>query len=668
MDKSPIIQSLAEPAPPQPKQPFPQPKPRLRLKKFWLAVAFGLLILLTLLTSLGLYYYYDVPQIRPSLYAFASDREGNGDIFIMEANKQLRNLTQNPSADWNPIWSPDGKMVAFTSHRSGNSDIWRVSADGRTPPRNLTHHPAWDYSPTWSPSGQTLAFVSERDGDAEIFVQNIIGNTALQLTFNDTVDHLPTWSPDGKYIAFSAVRDGLERIHRIRFDGTDEQIITPQIQGTSPAWSLDSNRLAFIGWKNEEQIAIYILGTGENNLTQLYQSNGWIGSLHWSADGQWLTFTSWQSGNHEVYALPSTGCLPRRLTTNIAWDDFLVMNPIAHFTMTLEENAAQPLPTRKTASNSDVAKGISLADLSKAYLINDLGFTWGKGFVNWATVEPERGKFRWVDADNIVKALGDQKIKILMRVHGTPNWARPSGKIESYPPDDLTHFGEFMSALATRYQGQVAAYEIWNEPNLTYEWGNQSPNPTAYTAMLQTAYVAIKQADPAALVIGGGLATTGQGSPTAYGDLAFLQGMYEAGAKGYFDAFGSHAYTFGNSPDIIDPNGLSLSRVAEQHQIMQANGDGDTPIWITETGNAIKTHWDLGIHNVGGVTEEQQAETIAQIYQTVPHKWPFVKAIFLFNLDFSTVSWYPANEQMRWYAILNPDRTPRPAYIKLGRD
>ena len=45
--------------------------------------------------------------------------------------------------------------------------------------------------------------------------------------------------------------------------------------------------------------------------------------------------------------------------------------------------------------------------------------------------------------------------------------------------------------------------------------------------------------------------------------------------------------------------------------------------------------------------------------------WPFVEAIFLFNLDFSTVPWYTASEPMRWYAILNPDRTPRPAYITL---
>jgi hypothetical protein len=183
--------------------------------------------------------------------------------------------------------------------------------------------------------------------------------------------------------------------------------------------------------------------------------------------------------------------------------------------------------------------------------------------------------------------------------------------------------------------------------------------------MLKAAYTAVKKADPAALVISGGLATTGDGSLAAYGDLAFLQGMYDAGAKGYFDAFGSHPYAYGRSPDDTTPDGLSLSRVAEQYRVMQANGDGGTPIWITETGWVLQTNWDLGEHSASGVTEAQQADYLARAYAKARQEWPFVQAIFLFNLDFSLAPWYPAAEPMRWYAILNPDRTPRPAYTTL---
>ncbi len=639
------------------------------LKKHLIVILTGGGILLLLTIALGLLYFYTTKQPSLPIFAFASDRSGAGDIFVLDRSGQIRNVTNHPSADWNPAWSPNGSMLAFTSHRTGNSDIWLLNllkTNGEAQPRNLSNHPGWDYSPTWSPSGQSVAFVSERDGDPEIFVQNLESDTALQITFNDDMDRLPAWSPDGKLIAFAAVRDGVEKIHLIRPDGTDEHTATPHpLMGTAPAWSPDSKRLAFIGWDEENRGGIYIIGPNVDDLERIYQSAGWLGSLGWSADGDWLTFTSWVSGNHEVYAMQAAGGNPTRLTINEAWDDFLVINPGSTFSTTPQEGIAQAAPAHKLPPNPHLVTGVNLADLSMAYLINDLGFGWGKGFVNWGTVEPEPGEFRWVDPDNVIDAMGDQEVKILMRVHGTPEWARPPESHLSHPPNNMADFANFLTILATRYKGQVAAYEIWNEPNLNYEWGYLPPDPAAYTEMLKTAYTAIKAVDPDALIITGGLSTTGNGSPTAYGDLDFLQGMYDAGAKGYFDAFGSHPYAFGRSPDEVDPWGLSLSRVQEQHQVMVANGDAHTPIWITEIGWALQTDWDLGEHQNISVTQEQQAQYLTETYANMKQKWPFVDAIFLFNLDFSAVPWYTASEPMRWYAILNPDRTPRPAYIML---
>jgi polysaccharide biosynthesis protein PslG len=636
--------------------------------KTWLMIG-GVALLLLALAATAVYF-YSFREFEPPVYAFASARSGNGDIFILDREGQLQNLTPNPQADWDPSWSPDGARLAFTSHRSGNSDIWLLDlAEGEgAEPRNLTEHLDWDYGATWSNTGQSIAFVSERDGDPEIFVQNLETDTALQLTFNEEMDRLPAWSPDGKLIAFAAIRGGMEQIHLVRPDGTDEQVATPPpLQGTAPAWSPDSQRLAFVGWDSENRAGIYLIGPNIEDIEKIYEVQGWLGSLNWSADGQWLTFTTWENGNHEIYALPITGGIPIRLTFDQAWDDFLAVNPKTSFTPASEGGIAQAAPANKLPPRVDFAAGVNIADLSLAYLISDLGFDWGKGYLNWATVEPEPGQFRWVDPDNIVKAFSDQEAKILMRIHGTPAWARPQGSALSHPPEDMAAFGKFMTAVALRYKGKVAAYEIWNEPNLTYEWGNLSPDPALYTKMLKTAYTAIKAVDPEALVISGGLATTGEGSPTAYGDLAFLEGMYQAGAKGYFDALGSHPYSFGKAPAEVDPWGLSFSRVVEQYEVMSRHGDGATPVWITELGWAVENQWDLGEHEKYAVTEEQQAQYLAEAYLKARQEWPFVQAIFLFNLDFSTVSWYPAAEPMRWFAILNPDRTPRPAYIELRR-
>ena len=634
------------------------------------------MVLVLILTGLAACYRQSNSEHLSPIFAFASDRSGAGDIFVLDQKGEIHNLTAHPEADWDPAWSPNGKMIAYTGHRANQSDIWlldmdKLDAEDRF--RNLTTDPGWDYSPSWSPSGQSVAFVSERDGDPEIFIQNLEGDTAIQLTFNEELDRLPAWSPDSKYIAFAAVRNGVEKIYRIRPDGTDEQVVTPHpLQGTAPAWAPDGQRLAFVGWNEDNVAGIYIIGPEQEDVALVYQGEAWLGSLAWGPDGHWLTFTSWETGNHEIYALAIGGgsdskasASPIRLTINDAWDDFLAINPQASFQMARPKGVAQAAPAMRLPLNGEYVNGVNMADLSLAYLVKDMGFDWAKGYVNWATVELEPGEFRWVDPDNIVDAFGDQQVKILMRIHGTPGWARPDDTHLSHPPRDLAAFANFMTELARRYRGKVAAYEIWNEPNLYYEWGYLKPDPGAYTDLLKTAYTAIKAVDPEALVVSGGLATTGNGSDTAYGDLAFLQGMYDAGAKGYFDAFGSHPYAFGQAPDESHPEGLSLDRVQEQYELMIANGDGETPIWITEMGWVLSTHWDLGEHQSIGVTEAEQGKFLAKSYTKIQQEWPFVEAVFLFNLDFSTVFWYPAPEPMRWYAILNPDRTPRPAYTLL---
>ena len=616
--------------------------------------------------------------------AFASDRAGAGDIFVDTAEGGLTNLTRHPAGDWDPAWSPACAdptrtcRIAFTSHRSGDSEIWTMDIQGRNL-RNITQHPAWDYWPAWSPDGQRLAFVSERDGDPELYIQAIDGEQAIQLTLNAESDRLPAWSPDGSRIAFAAVRNGVEAIHVISVDcaglpegcaGHERPVTAWPLKGTAPAWSPDGRRIAFIGWNAEERPGIYIIGPTAEDIQMVWEANTWIGSLTWAPDPElgsgegWLLFSSWQDRNHEIYAMPSTGGTPTRLTAHSAWDDF----PSAQPGLPVMPRAAplpEPTPSSVHQGDEGFAYGVNMADLGKAYLVSDLGFGWVKSYVNWETVEPERGQFRWVDPDNIVKAFEGYDTQILMRVHGTPSWARPGGTSLSHPPDHVADFAHFMTALATRYRGQVAAYEIWNEPNLDYEWGYLPPDPARYTALLKEAYAAVKAADPDALIISAGLATTGDGSPTAMGDLVFLQGMYDSGAKDYFDALGSHPYAFGHKPDYEDPWGLSMARVVQQREVMVRNGDAGRPIWITELGWVLHTSWNLVEHEVIAVDEAQQAEYLARAYQKVRSEWPWVQGVFLFNLDFSSVPWYVSAEPMRWYAILNPDRTPRPAYTSL---
>jgi len=341
--------------------------------------------------------------------------------------------------------------------------------------------------------------------------------------------------------------------------------------------------------------------------------------------------------------------------------------PIAH--------ASQP----PYAVNVFLDQEVKTSDIARSLdMIKAAGFYAIKQELEWDAVErPTKGQYldsavpgrsSWAKYDQIVQLANERGLQVIFRIDTSPSWARPGVSDYRSPPEWYQDYGDFVAAVVKRYKGKVHYYQIWNEPNLAFEWGNRPATPEEYTALLCEAYRKAKAVDPSAVILTAALAPTVENSDRATSDVPFLQGMYDAGARPCFDVLSVNAYGLRNGPDdwrFERTTDVNFSRPVVLRGIMVQNGDASKPIWASEIGwDSLPADW-TGANLFGSVSRAIQAAYTVRAFERAEQQWPWMGNMAVWH--FRMVQPSDLKLPQYYFDLVSIDWKPEPVYYALQK-
>ena len=300
-------------------------------------------------------------------------------------------------------------------------------------------------------------------------------------------------------------------------------------------------------------------------------------------------------------------------------------------------------------------------------MLSDAGADAIRVDLSWSSLETGgKGQYsKWFieKTDSVIADARARGLKVIANLWSTPCWASTAPAeltqacagawwdrgVDRYAPRDPADYADAIEFVARRWGSQLAALEIWNEPNLPDQGFLKSPDPAAdYAGLLKAAYPRAKAASPELTVLGGAL---------AFSDGPFLERLYDLGIKGSFDGISFHPYNEWRDPDDAwKPEWRKFTFVTGvpwMRSIMEKHGDGDKGIWLTEFGFST-----CGAGDRWCVSEEQQAEYVKDSFR-IARRWDYVKAAILYNLRNKGTNPVDREDQ---FGILHRDFSPKPAW------
>ena len=249
--------------------------------------------------------------------AFVSDKTGNKEIYLMEANGAgKRAVTRNGAINLFPAWAPDGRSLLYTSFKQGRPDVWKIYR-GTKPGHVVVKDPSDKFRGVYAPNGSRrtrLALVMNRAGNTDIYAANGDGRSLKRLTNGHGIETSPTFSPDGKRMAFVSDRVGSPQVYLKDLETGEERRLTFRGDyNADPAWSPTGEWIAYSALTGTS-FDLYLIDPETGFTTPLVVNPRGDEDPAWSPDGRKIAFSSARRGRKEIYRIDVDGHNLVRLT------------------------------------------------------------------------------------------------------------------------------------------------------------------------------------------------------------------------------------------------------------------------------------------------------------------------------------------------------------------
>jgi TolB protein len=297
----------------------------------WFLTLFGALAALCILT-VGLA--VSIPRLIPGggIIVYTYDTDGIPDIYVLDVARIYRvNLTRTLTLiEELPAWSSDGMRLAYERNTQGTNQLCVLEIGGQI--QCFPPHQFFDNSPVWSPDGRWLAFNSAGTEGGNLFLLETYTGEVRRLNLvTQVVRRVYSWSPDSTRLAFSEYRpDGYVELSIVDLASGEivRRLPDTLAQELLPVWSPDGQRIALIT-DGGTGFQIYVVNASDTSpARQLTSESGYDLSLSWSPDSSMLLLVSARGGDDfELFSLdPETGVM-QALTNNEALDERPTWSP-----------------------------------------------------------------------------------------------------------------------------------------------------------------------------------------------------------------------------------------------------------------------------------------------------------------------------------------------------